>query len=138
MRVKYADATHISCGYRLENSAGPFNQGYFDNNEYGAGRSILQAIKDRAATAVTVFIVRYYGGIKLGKRRYEINAMLTTATLTTLQYKMLQQQSTRNRALSQGSIASSISGASDIEEIPNNEVRVNGTLQDQAMATPED
>ena len=73
--------------------------------------------------AVTVFIVKYYGGIKLGKRRYKINAMLTTAALTTLQYKMLQWQSTRNRALSQGSIAYSISGASDIKEIPNNEVR---------------
>ena len=61
LRIKYADATHISCAYRLESPIGPFNQSYYDDGEYGAGRSILQAIKDRNLNQVAVYIVRYYG-----------------------------------------------------------------------------
>ena len=68
MKFKYADATHISCAYRLDNAKGPFRQEYMDDEEPGAGRTILQAIKDRGLTGVAVFIIRYYGGIKLGKR----------------------------------------------------------------------
>ena len=67
MRVKYADATHISCAYCLESPNSPFNQGYFNDGEYGAGRTILQAIKDCVLMCVAVYVVRFYGGTKLGK-----------------------------------------------------------------------
>ena len=109
MRIKFADATHISCGYRLEHPNGPFNQDYWDDGEVGAGRAILQAIKDRSMTGVAVFVVRYYGGYRLGRRRFEITSMLSTAALATFQMKIQTRRSRTGRQLSQSSLASSIS-----------------------------
>ena len=133
---KYADATHISCGYRLETPQGPFQQGYFDDKETGAGRAILQAIKDRDITCVAVFIIRYYGGIKLGHRRFEIASMLTTTALTTYQYRAQKRSTRSQRELSQDLIASTISTLSGEEEA--NEVskvdsapNTGGTSQDE-------
>ena len=37
MRIRYGDATHISCGYRLTEPLGPYRQEGFDDNEHGAG-----------------------------------------------------------------------------------------------------
>ena len=91
MRIKYADATHVSAGYRLEVPKGPFGQSYHDDGEIGTGRAILQAIKDRAVTCVAVYIVRFFGGVKLGKRRFEIVTTLTTAALTTFQMRGQQR-----------------------------------------------
>ena len=61
--IKYADATHISCAYKLEHPSGPYNQGYLDDEEHGVGRTKLQAMKDRGLVSVAVFIVRFYGGV---------------------------------------------------------------------------
>ena len=123
MRIKYADATHVSVGYRLDSSSGPFNQGYFDDGETGAGRAILQSVKDRAMSGVAVFIVRYYGGVSLGKRRFEITTMLTIAALSALQYKTLHRRASRSeRVLTQDSVASSISsltGAESVQSLVN-------------------
>ena len=33
MRIKFADATHISCAYRLSDPSGPYDQGYVDDGE---------------------------------------------------------------------------------------------------------
>ena len=65
VKIKYADATHVSYAYRLENAKGPFKQEYFDDDETDVGRTMLQAIKDRAASSVAVYVVRYYGGVCL-------------------------------------------------------------------------
>ena len=115
VKIKYADATHVSCAYRLDQSQGPFGQEYFDDEETGVGRAILQAIKDRAATAVAVFVVRYYGGTKLGKRCFEIATTITTAALASLQYRSAHKQHEQH-VLSQSSIASTISSAFELSE----------------------
>ena len=134
MRVKFADATHISMGYRLEQPKGPFQQGYFDDQEHGAGRSILQAIKDRAMTSVAVYIVRFFGGTKLGRRRFEITSMLTTAALTTFTHKSLKRRSNRERILSRESLASSIMSMSEDEEGAI-EGQTNGTSQEEVFTS---
>ena len=41
LKIKYVDATHISCAYRLKNPNGPFDQDYLDDQEIGQGRNIL-------------------------------------------------------------------------------------------------
>ena len=46
LRIKFADATHISCAYRLTNPNGPYDQGYADDQEYGQRRNILSTLKD--------------------------------------------------------------------------------------------
>ena len=46
MRIKYRDATHIMCAYRLNNPRDPYNQNSTDNAEYGAGRTLLKYLKE--------------------------------------------------------------------------------------------
>ena len=88
-----------------------------DDGEPGAGRAILQAIKDHGSKCIAVYVVRYYGGIKLGKRRFEIVSMLTTAALSALRFKTgAKRAMRRERAVSQESIASSISAISSEED----------------------
>ena len=135
MRVKYADATHISCAYRLHSPNGPFNQSYFDDGEYGAGRAILQAIKDRDLICVTVFIVRFYGGIKLGKRHFDIASMLTTAALSAYQFRANRHKNAE-RNLSQQSLASVLSVSSESDSVIQDTNRDGATSQDDDYATP--
>ena len=45
LKVKHGDATHIVTAYRLAHPRGPFQQGYMDDGEQGAGRKILSVMK---------------------------------------------------------------------------------------------
>ena len=58
-------ATHICFAYSLSN---PFLEKAVDDGEPGgtAGRPILSVIQKKGKKDVCVFIVRYFGGIKLG------------------------------------------------------------------------
>ena len=68
LKVKFADATHISCAYRFKKAATPFEQGYEDDCEIGVGHAILSAIQDKGMSEICVYLVRYYGGQHLGNR----------------------------------------------------------------------
>ena len=59
MRIKFADATHISCGYRFSDPNGPFEQGFEDDGENGQGRNILNALKERQVKEVCVYVVDF-------------------------------------------------------------------------------
>ena len=111
LRIRFGDATHISCGYRLEEPLGPDRQEGIDDKEYGAGRTILKILKQKAAVNMAVFVVRWYGGKRLGNRRFQILEMLTEAALGTYQFK--RDRATRmQRSLSQSSLQSFNSQAS--------------------------
>lgn len=84
VKMKYADATHISCAYRLPGANTPINQDYVDDGEIGCGRTILKAIKDQGLMNVAVFIMRYYGGIHLGPKRFEIFCSLANDAIKQL------------------------------------------------------
>ena len=81
--LKHGDATHVSCAYRLENATGPFNQEVHDNKEYGAGRTILNVIKKKGLKNICIYIVRYFGRNRLGRRRFKILEMLTDSAIST-------------------------------------------------------
>ena len=65
LREQHKKATHICYAYSLSN---PFAEKAVDDGEPGgtAGRPILSVIQKKNAKNVCVFIVRYFGGIKLG------------------------------------------------------------------------
>ena len=121
MHLKYADATHISCAYRLRSPQLDREQGYEDDGETGQGRAILKAIKDRSMLEICVFVVRYYGGKHLGSRCYEIARDLTYVGIRA--YKVAQHvKMSKLKALqrhdSQLSLLSETSATSyeDVEE----------------------
>ena len=116
LRIRFGDATHISCTYRLADPCGPYRQEGIDDNEIGAGRTILNTLKQKALSDICVYIVRWYGGVQLGPRCFQILTMLTEAVIGTYQFKLCERdRATRAlRSLSQSSIESVTSQQTDI------------------------
>lgn len=65
LRVEYKKATHICYAYKITS---PFAEKAVDDGEPSgtAGRPILSVLQKSGSKDVCVFIVRYFGGIKLG------------------------------------------------------------------------
>ena len=112
LRIKHGDATHISCAYRLENAVGPFHQEGHDDREFGIGRAILRVVKRKELKNICVYIVRYFGGVKLGTRRFKIAEMLTESAIDNYNQKARAMRSKMFRADSQESLCSVLSALS--------------------------
>ena len=132
MRFRYGDATHVSCAYRLEEAFGPYNQEGLDDQEHGAGRTILNILKKKNVKNVCIFIARWCGEVKLGKRRFEILEQMAENAITAMQYKMKDRKSRLNRSLSQSSLRS----AASMESL-NSEASFN-TVSDEAEEAGEE
>lgn len=65
LKKEHKKATHICYAYSLSN---PFLEKAVDDGEPGgtAGRPILSVIQKKGKKDLAVFVVRYFGGIKLG------------------------------------------------------------------------
>ena len=121
MKLEYGDASHIVTAYRFGNAFGPFNQGYCDNGEFGAGWRALAALKETCSENIAVFIIRYHSGPKMGYRRFEIYKDLAKKAAGYLKGKLekLQRDNRSRRSgsqLSLLSITSMVSAASSIDE----------------------
>ena len=103
LKIKHGDASHIAVAYRLDAPKGPFKQGYNDNGETGTGRKILQELNEKDVKKVAVFVVRYYGGTQLGKRRFEIYADMARKAAQSFSNKMekFTRKSRNERSVSQ-------------------------------------
>ena len=134
MKIKYGDATHITTAYKLHGAKGPFKQGFRDSGDHGAGRTMLEQIKDMDQDNLAVFIARYYGGTHLGKKRFEIYQELTKKAVKLLQVKLekFSRASRLKRSISQSSQTSLLSIASqeDEQEHDQVEVLINGDTAD--------
>ena len=124
MRIKYADASHVSCAYRLSNPDSPCDQGAIDNKDYGIAHAVLKVMKDKDITEMAIFIVHYYGGIQLGKRRFEIASDLTNSAIKGWYSHLAKKDKRRSRLNSQGSMASiesTLSQAEDTDDTKNDD-----------------
>ena len=65
LKAQHKKATHICYAYSLKS---PFLEKAVDDGEPSstAGRPILSVIQKKGKSDVCVFVVRYFGGIKLG------------------------------------------------------------------------
>ena len=72
----HGKAHHIMCAYRLNNCQGLINQDCIDDGEHAASINLLQYLKKNSMLNTAIFVVRYFGGAKLGPSRFEciINA----------------------------------------------------------------
>lgn len=68
LKAKYPDARHICYGYIIGDPNNTTSAGFSDDGEPNgtAGRPILNVLQHKAIGNVAVFVVRYFGGIKLG------------------------------------------------------------------------
>lgn len=72
LKLMHGEATHIACAYQFNKVKPPYDQGGCDDGEYGASRTLQQAIASAGVNNVAVFMVRFYGGKKLGPLRFEL------------------------------------------------------------------
>lgn len=65
LKKEHKKATHICYAFSLKN---PFMEKAVDDGEPSgtAGRPILSVIQKKGASDIAVFVVRYFGGVKLG------------------------------------------------------------------------
>ena len=82
LKIKHDDPMHISCAYPLQDADGPFNQEGLDNDEHGAGRTIVNDLKSKDVINIAVYVVRYYGGIRLGPHHFKIIQNLTASAIS--------------------------------------------------------
>jgi hypothetical protein len=66
-----ARATHNIYAYRFTSSSGNITEYYHDDGEFGAGRRLLDIMKQRNVTDSLVCVTRWYGGTNLGPARFD-------------------------------------------------------------------
>ena len=71
MKLVHGDARHIICAYRIPGITSYNDNDYCDNGEHGAGRQLLKWMEQNKINARAIFVIRYYGGQKLGPKRFE-------------------------------------------------------------------
>lgn len=71
VRMKFADATHVVCAFRLRGSHTPTLQDYVDDGEFGAGRVMLNVLKEEKLMNIVIFLIRYHGGTNLRVLRFD-------------------------------------------------------------------
>ena len=80
----HISSTHIVCGYRLFNTRSSSHQDFSDDGETGAGRRLLEVIREMNIWNMAVFIVRYHEGPNLGKQRFELYSELAKDVITSV------------------------------------------------------
>ena len=71
VRWVHAAARHIVCAYYLPEESIFEQKGYCDDGEIGAGRKVMDLLVQNHIGSRAIFIVRYYGGTKLGTDRFQ-------------------------------------------------------------------
>lgn len=113
---KYPSADHIAVACLIG------GQGeYHDNGEFGAGFRMLKSIKQSGADNVAVFMIRYFGGVNLGPRRFTIMTDLVSAALdkvinNTLSPETSPKQNRERHSSGSSSSSTAPSTQSQIEE----------------------
>lgn len=73
---KYPTADHIAVASIIKGE-----EHFNDNGEFGSGYRILRCLKQANSNNTVVFLIRFFGGIHLGPRRFSIITDLVTAAL---------------------------------------------------------
>ena len=71
MKLIQPEARHIPCAYWLPNEEIPYSTDYFDDEEHGAGRAIMDLMKKFQLKGRAIFVARKYGGVRMGTDRFE-------------------------------------------------------------------
>ena len=66
LRLLHGSARHIICSYKIASNDLQVAESHCDDGEFGAGRVMLKYLNDNGYDAIAVFVVRYFGGVKMG------------------------------------------------------------------------
>ena len=71
LKICEPSARHIVCAYRIEGSELHYCNDFWDDEEPGAGRTILEAMAANDISSRVIFVARKYGGVKLSGGRFD-------------------------------------------------------------------
>ena len=71
IRLDNARARHVVCAYSIPGDPAFLNNDSCDDDDHGAGKSILEAMQQSGISQKAIFVVRYCSKIKLGSERFE-------------------------------------------------------------------
>lgn len=92
IKQQYPDARHVCYGYILGNPTNTTSAGFDDDGEPSgtAGKPILNVLQHKKIGNCAIFVVRYFGGIKLGAggltRAYSATAQAVVDNMTLGQF----------------------------------------------------
>ena len=81
LKICEPNARHIVCAYRLKDGGAHFSNDFWDDEEPGAGRTILEAMTANEVDSRVIFVARKYGGTKLSGERFECYYMAAKRAL---------------------------------------------------------
>lgn len=84
LKSEFTQATHISCAFRLPGFQTHINQDYYDDGEWGCGRTMLKVLKKEQILNIAVFLIRFYGGKHLGTARFDVFREFTSEAINQL------------------------------------------------------
>ena len=70
LKLLHPEADHIMCAFYMQESNDIFAQDYCDDGEHGGGRKLLDYLLENRLKQRAVFVVRYFGGIKMNNQRF--------------------------------------------------------------------
>ena len=70
IRAIHTDARHVICACRLPDRLFHTHQDFCDDDEHNAGQFLLQLLESSEIMNRVVFVVRYYDGAHIGKKRF--------------------------------------------------------------------
>jgi putative IMPACT (imprinted ancient) family translation regulator len=76
-----AAATHLISAHRMQNG----QVGWRDDGDHAMGRHLYSAMKNSKITNMVFFLTRNYGGVHIGKRRFEITTELVDDMIQIMQ-----------------------------------------------------
>ena len=92
MKLLYPTARHIVCIYSLPGQK-HIAQDFHDDGEPGAGRVLLQVLQDYDIRSRAVFVIRHYGGVKLGAGRFDCYKTAMISAINSNAFNHLVQNS---------------------------------------------
>ena len=81
LKMLHGGTRLIVCGYSVSSPDQTWGEGFCNDGEHGAGRHLLNIIKNNNLRNVSLFGIRYYGGIHLGQRRFTIYKQVAASAL---------------------------------------------------------
>lgn len=79
--LRIPDATHIICAFKLPGTEVTRTQGFLDDGEHGAGRTLLNILNKHKIVNKAIFVTRHYGGKHIGATRFQLIEKVALAAL---------------------------------------------------------
>ena len=72
MKLTFPSAKHIVCAYWIPGKEDHYCQDFHDNGEHGAGKRLLEMMKQNSITNRAIFVLRYCTDKKIGANRFTV------------------------------------------------------------------